>query len=68
MAKCKSKNSSFSVLNFRSLQTTQVEATLERHRSENNGYVKLAERLDWFFMIIFLTLLTIPVIYLYFNL
>ncbi|KAI6220163.1 hypothetical protein M3Y95_01055800 [Aphelenchoides besseyi] len=41
------------------------EMSNEKHRAEYNGYVRIAERMDWFFMILFLVLLTIPVIYLY---
>jgi hypothetical protein len=36
-----------------------------RQRIRSNGYVQLSERLDWLFMLIFLTLVTGPVIALF---
>ncbi|KAI6220981.1 hypothetical protein M3Y99_01572300 [Aphelenchoides fujianensis] len=44
------------------------EMAKEKHRAEYNGYVQIAERMDWFFMVFFLVLLTCPVVYLYFYL
>ncbi|KAI6230154.1 hypothetical protein M3Y99_01093000 [Aphelenchoides fujianensis] len=55
-----------------SVQATRAnnyeEMAKEKHRAEYNGYVQIAERMDWFFMIFFLVLLTCPVVYLYFYL
>ena len=36
-----------------------------RRRQENNGYVRISERLDVFFMTVFLFAVTIPVAYLF---
>uniref|UniRef100_A0A915D8U2 Uncharacterized protein n=1 Tax=Ditylenchus dipsaci TaxID=166011 RepID=A0A915D8U2_9BILA len=33
--------------------------------SEHNGYVRIGERLDWILMCLFLTMLTMPVLYLF---
>ncbi|CAD5225827.1 unnamed protein product [Bursaphelenchus okinawaensis] len=44
---------------------TASDPHLKEHAAERNGYVRIAERLDWIFMVLFIVLLTIPVIYLY---
>lgn len=45
-----------------------AERTLRGRPDERNGFVRLAERLDWVLMVLFLVLLTLPVIYLWFYL
>lgn len=50
---------------FQIRKPNQKEVICEKYRMEQNGYVQIAERMDWFFMIFFLILLTIPVVYLY---
>lgn len=41
------------------------ELDTDKRNIENNGYIQIAERLDWIFMFSFLSMLTCPVIYLY---
>ncbi|CAD5229779.1 unnamed protein product [Bursaphelenchus xylophilus] len=48
-----------------SINSTTPDQELKEHAAERNGFVRIADRLDWVFMILFITLLTIPVIYLY---
>ncbi|VDO28431.1 unnamed protein product [Haemonchus placei] len=43
------------------------DPTMIRRRREMNGYVRLSERLDLFFMSFFLTLVTVPVIALFYQ-
>ncbi|KAI6239375.1 hypothetical protein M3Y99_00590000 [Aphelenchoides fujianensis] len=48
---------------WRGTPNTRTANYAEARRAEDNGFVRIAERLDWCFMVLFLLLLTSPVVY-----